>query len=116
MSIRNKAMLAAIFAMGALQAKVSLAAGGAEVFNANCASCHGANGQGTPGLAPALKGDKFVTTGTVQAVTDTVENGRSGAQKHFQNMPIAMPAWKGKLSDADITAVVTFIRGDLQKK
>lgn len=92
------------------------AATGADVFGTNCASCHGADGQGTPGLAPALKGDKFVTGGTVQDVTMTVENGRAGAQKHFQNLPIAMPAWKGKLSDADIKAVVSFIRGDLQKK
>lgn len=90
-------------------------ADGADVFRTNCVSCHGKSGQGTPGLAPALKGDKFVTGGSVDDVTNTVKNGRAGDQKHFKDLPIAMPAWSGKLSDADIKAVVDYIRGDLQK-
>ncbi|HEY1991144.1 MAG TPA: cytochrome c [Gammaproteobacteria bacterium] len=89
-------------------------ADGAGVFRTNCVSCHGKNGQGTPGLAPALKGDSFVT-GNIDDVMATVKNGRSGDQKHYKNLPIAMPAWGGKLSDADINAVVDYIRGDLQK-
>jgi len=93
----------------------SAMADGADVFRVNCASCHGKSGQGTPGLAPALKGDKFVTGSPADDVTSTVKNGRAGDQKHFKDLPIAMPAWNGKLSDADIKAVVDFIRGDLQK-
>lgn len=89
-------------------------ADGAGVFRTNCVSCHGKNGQGTPGLAPALKGDSFVT-GDIDDVMATVKNGRSGDQKHYKDLPIAMPAWGGKLSDADIKAVVDYIRGDLQK-
>lgn len=90
-------------------------ADGSDVFRTNCVSCHGKNGQGTPGLAPALKGDKFVTGGSVDDVTNTVKNGRAGDQKHFKDLPVAMPAWGGKLSEADIKAVVDYIRGDLQK-
>lgn len=89
-------------------------ADGSDVFRANCVSCHGKNGQGTPGLAPALKGDAFVT-GNEADVIATVKNGRTGDQKKYKDLPIAMPAWGGKLSDADIKAVVDFIRGDLQK-
>ncbi|HLW74862.1 MAG TPA: c-type cytochrome, partial [Gammaproteobacteria bacterium] len=69
-----------------------VAADGKSVFASNCASCHGSNGQGTPGLAPALKGDKFVT-GKLEDVMDTVKNGRAGDQKKFKDLPIAMPAW-----------------------
>jgi len=89
-------------------------ADGASVFRTNCVSCHGKSGQGTPGLAPALKGDAFVT-GNLEDVLNTVKNGRSGDQKKYKDLPIAMPAWGGKLSDDDIKAVVDYIRGDLQK-
>lgn len=87
---------------------------GAGIFRKNCVSCHGKDGKGTPGLAPALKGDAFVT-GKPEDVIDTVTNGRSGDQKHFKDLPIAMPAWGKQLSAADIKAVVDYIRGDLQK-
>ena len=87
---------------------------GASIFRKNCVSCHGKNGQGTPGLAPALKGDAFVT-GKLEDVVATVTNGRSGDQKHFKDIPIDMPAWGKQLSADDIKAVVDYIRGDLQK-
>jgi cbb3-type cytochrome c oxidase subunit III len=92
----------------------AVAGDGKSVFSSNCASCHGNNGQGITGLAPALKGDAFVT-GKLDDVMATVKNGRAGDQKHFKNMPIAMPAWDGKLSDPDIKSVVDYIRGELQK-
>src|SRR5215469_15152755 len=106
-----------MFLLGVLVgfAHAATAADGKTVFSTNCAACHGSAGQGTPGMAPALKGDKFVT-GSQQAVLDTVKNGRSGDQKHYKNLPTAMPAWGKVLSDADIKAVVDFIRGDLQKQ
>jgi mono/diheme cytochrome c family protein len=91
------------------------AADGATVFKDDCSSCHGAKGQGIADLAPALKGDDFVTAGTAAQVADTVKDGRAGKQKHFPGMMLSMPSWGGKLSDADIAAVVAFIRGDLQK-
>lgn len=108
-------IIASLFACIAMVAgQAAVAADGKTVFGSNCASCHGPGGQGVPGLAPALKGDKFVT-GDLQAVLDTVKNGRSGEQKHFKDMAVAMPAWGKQLSDADIKAVVDYIRGDLQK-
>jgi cbb3-type cytochrome c oxidase subunit III len=109
---KMKAVLGLVLTAGLLPAAM---ADGADVFRTNCVSCHGKNGQGTPGLAPALKGDKFVTGSSADDVMNTVKNGRAGDQKHFKDLPIAMPAWAGKLSDADIKAVVDYIRGDLQK-
>jgi len=105
---------AVLVTAGLLQAGLAQA-DGAGVFRANCVSCHGKDGQGTKGLAPALKGDAFVT-GDAAAVLATVKDGRSGDQKKYKDLPIAMPAWGGKLSDADIQAVVDYIRGDLQKQ
>lgn len=95
---------------------VSAMAGGsgAAIFGSKCASCHGKSGEGTPGLAPALKGDPFVTHGKLADIETTIQNGRSGDQKHYKNIPTAMPAWH--LSEAELMAVVAYIRGPLQKK
>lgn len=107
-------ILIGVVVAASLMPLTSAMADGADVFRTNCVSCHGKNGQGTPGLAPALKGDSFVT-GNIDDVMATVKSGRSGDQKKYKHLPIAMPAWGGKLSDADIKAVVDYIRGDLQK-
>ena len=86
---------------------------GAKLFASNCSSCHGSKGQGTTGLAPALKGDAFVISGKLEDLEATIQNGRSGDQKHFKDFPVAMPAWH--LSPDDLRAVVDYLRGGLQK-
>ena len=109
------AVAALSLAAGSMLAPTAaMAADGASIFRTNCVSCHGKNGQGTPGLAPALKGDAFVT-GKLDDVIAAVRDGRSGDQKHFKDLPIAMPAWGKQLSADDIKAVADYIRGDLQK-
>lgn len=89
-------------------------ADGAGLFRADCVSCHGSKGQGTPGLAPALKGDAFVVSGKREDVESTIQNGRQGEQKKYKDIPMAMPGWH--LSADDLKAVVDYIRGDLQKQ
>lgn len=104
-------LVAAALALGNSAAS---AADGKAIFAGNCAACHGSAGQGTPGLAPALKGDTFVK-GKLEDVIKTVTDGRAGDQKKYKDLPMAMPAWGKSLSAADIKAVVEYIRGDLQK-
>ena len=115
MNMRNLALFSLTAVTALLTSQAVFGADGKSVFSSNCASCHDSKGQGTPGLAPALKGDAFVTGGKLEDVLAVVTNGRAGDQKKFKDMPIAMPAWSGKLSDADIKTVVDYIRGDLQK-
>jgi len=111
-----RAAICGVLLIGAgLWAGIATAADGATIFQDDCASCHGTKGQGLTGMAPALKGDQFVIGSATSQVADTVKNGRAGKQKHFPDMMLSMPAWGGKLSAADIAAVVGFIRGDLQK-
>ena len=90
------------------------AADGKATFEGTCAACHGSKGQGTPGLAPALKGDSFVIKGKIADIENTIQNGRSGAAKKYKDIAGDMPAWH--LADADLKAVVAYIRGDLQKQ
>jgi ubiquinol-cytochrome c reductase cytochrome b subunit len=87
-------------------------AAGAKVFSQNCTSCHGTNGQGQPGVAPALAGNPFVT-GDPKAVINVVENGLHGQTIMGQTFGAPMPAWKGTLSKSDLAAVITYIRGSL---
>jgi cytochrome c oxidase subunit 2 len=72
---------------------------GAQVFNANCAACHQANGKGVPGAFPALDGSKVVNGPKADQIA-IVLNGKPGT---------AMPSWK-QLSDADIASAITYTR------
>ncbi|MGA7179621.1 MAG: cytochrome c oxidase subunit II [Thiobacillaceae bacterium] len=88
------------FSMDELRSK------GAQVYSANCAACHQANGMGIPGTFPALNGSKTVN-GPVAEHVKTVLNGRPGT---------AMAAFGKQLSDADIAAVVTYERNSWDNK
>ncbi|HVC49619.1 MAG TPA: cytochrome c oxidase subunit II [Burkholderiales bacterium] len=72
---------------------------GAQVYAANCAACHQANGKGIPGAFPALDGDPIVN-GPKAVHIETVLNGKGGR----------MPAWKDQLNDFDIASVITYER------
>ncbi|MBV8066478.1 MAG: cytochrome b N-terminal domain-containing protein, partial [Candidatus Eremiobacteraeota bacterium] len=86
---------------------------GASVFSGNCASCHGATGQGVPGSFPPLANNPVVT-GDPNKVIGIVLNGLStpvtvnGQTYHGQ-----MPPWKGTLTNKQIADVITYIRGSL---
>jgi mono/diheme cytochrome c family protein len=87
-------------------------AAGKSVYGNNCASCHGAAGTGTPGLAPPLAGNPFVT-GDAKPVIGVLLHGLKGQQIMGQSYGAPMPAWKGTLSNKDIADVITYIRGGL---
>jgi len=67
---------------------------------AQCAACHGAEGQGVPNVFPALAGSK-IATGPLAGHLDIVLHGKPGT---------AMQAFGAQLNDLDIAAVVTFER------
>jgi ubiquinol-cytochrome c reductase cytochrome c subunit len=75
---------------------------GGEVYQANCAACHGTRGEGGPGpdelLGPPLD------TVDIRFIDQTVRTGR---------MPIAEPSvgvWADTLDDADREALVAYAR------
>lgn len=73
---------------------------GADVFSVNCATCHGADGGG--GQGPELADGAANGTYTEAEMVELVTNGKN-----------AMPAWKSRLSEAEIAAVVDYVRNDL---
>jgi mono/diheme cytochrome c family protein len=103
------ASVAAVFLVAA-QTGAAAAQTGAQVYSANCASCHQAKGQGLPGTFPPLAHNSFVT-GKAQPVVDTILNGKNGAiTVNGRKYNGSMPAWKTQLSKADIASVATYIR------
>jgi cytochrome c oxidase subunit 2 len=79
---------------------------GEKVYTANCVACHQATGKGLEAMkAPALAGNKVVT-GSKQEPIDTVLNGRPNT---------AMQPFK-QLSDAEIAAVLTYVRSSWGNK
>ncbi len=100
----RKLVLSGIIAASVAFAGTAMAADGAAIFKAKCSPCHGVEGQGTP-MAPAFQGNEFIKKSSVEDIMKVVKNGRSGAEKHYKQFPIAMPAQK-TMSDEDIKAVV----------
>ncbi len=97
-------------AAGAQDAKplpvAELVSRGEKVYAANCVACHQSTGQGLAAMkAPALAGNKVVT-GAKQTPIDTVLNGRPNT---------AMQPFK-QLSDAEIAAVLTYVRSSWGNK
>ncbi|MBI5874340.1 MAG: cytochrome c [Deltaproteobacteria bacterium] len=88
-------------------------ADGAAIYKAKCAACHGQKGEGMKGMAPAQKGNEFITKGKADDIKKVIVDGRAGAAKKFKEFAIDMP--KSGLSDADATELVKFLQGDLQK-
>lgn len=76
---------------------------GADTFKAKCAMCHGADGSASTGMGKSM-GLKPLSSSEVQGMSDAdmaalITNGKG-----------KMPAYKGKLTDAQISDVVKYIR------
>jgi cbb3-type cytochrome c oxidase subunit III len=105
--------LAAASAFLPLQRSVAGAASvdGKAVFAAHCAACHQISGGGN-GPYPPLAGNPDVTAADTATLIATVLNGRSGPiQVNGKTFSGTMPAWKDQLSDDDLAAVLTYVRG-----
>jgi mono/diheme cytochrome c family protein len=80
---------------------------GADTYKAKCQSCHGADGLGNTPVGKMVKIVSFKDPTVISATNaDLIAVVNSGKNK--------MPAYKGKLPDDQITAVVAYIR-TLQK-
>lgn len=88
---------------------------GKQVFTANCVACHQATGKGLPGVFPPLDGSEWVT-GEPRILANILLHGVTGemtvAGHVFKG---AMPSF-GKLSDAELAAVASYVRSDWSNK
>ncbi len=97
-----KKLLAAVVAV--VVAPVVLAAGPADTFQAKCAACHGKDGKGSSPMAQKL-GVKDLTATKLSAadIEKTILNGKG-----------KMTPFKGKLSDAEISALAKWVAGGMK--
>ena len=100
MTIRSLVALAAVVLFAGA---VGFAQSGEATYKAKCQSCHGAEGTPNPGIAKAM-GVKPASDPSVKAHTDAqmIAITTDGKGK--------MPAYKGKLTDAEIKAAVDYFR------
>ena len=73
---------------------------GSDLYAANCASCHGPEGQGKP-KAPALNVKGFLEDTNDAAIQQIITMGVPDT---------SMPAWGDRMTEAEIQALVGFIR------
>ncbi len=88
-------------------------AAGKQLYQKNCASCHGINGEGGPGndlipAAPSLVDNAWTHGSTDAAIFDNIKNGIG---PDFSMVP-----FKDTLTDDEIRNVVSYLRSIANKK
>ncbi len=84
---------------------------GEKVFDQRCAYCHGDRGQGAEGAYPPLAGNRAVLMDSTANLVQIVRHGGFLPATAGNPRPYGMPPFSQALDDADIAAVLTFIRG-----
>jgi mono/diheme cytochrome c family protein len=107
MTLRKAVVVASMCILLALAASPAFA-GSAEIYKAKCAACHGADGSGQTPVGKSMK-IRNLRSAEVQKQTDP------DLQKIVTEGKSKMPAFKTKLSVADISSLVAYIRGMAKK-
>jgi cytochrome c6 len=105
--MKKSLVLVLAVSMGVLvlprSARADAGVDGAAVYKSKCAACHGADGKGQTAMGKTLK-LKDLGSAEVQKTTDEEMN------KMIADGKGKMPAYKGKLDQASIDAVIAHIR------
>jgi mono/diheme cytochrome c family protein len=83
---------------------------GKDVYDAQCASCHGADGRGKPPSYPPLAANQSIQMSSAVNPIRMVLNGGYPPGTAGNPMPYGMPPFAQSLSDDEVAAVVTYIR------
>jgi len=83
---------------------------GRRVYDAHCASCHGAEGRGKLPHYPPLANNQSIEMASAVNPIRMVLNGGYPPGTRKNPMPYGMPPFAQSLSDVEIAAVVTYIR------
>lgn len=113
-----KKMMATLLVLGVFSS-VTFAEDAAKLFGSKCAMCHGKDAKGNPGMAKKFGAEKLnLVDAESLAKTDEewVAITLAGAGKPSSSGAKPMPAYKGKVNDADAAALAAYIRGLAPKK
>ena len=95
----NLVTMAAALAVVTVASPVFAQTSGATLYKAKCQMCHLADGSGNKGM----KVPAFTAGASEASLIAATKNGVSTG-------PVKMPAYAGKLTDADISSVVAYIK------
>jgi len=83
---------------------------GERIYLQRCSACHLTDGTGIPGQIPPLAGSAW-TNGDPELPIRIVLHGMTGRVTHQgKSYEGVMPGWQGRLTPAEIAAVLTYIR------
>jgi mono/diheme cytochrome c family protein len=83
---------------------------GAAIFKDSCAACHRDSGRGDVSLFPRLAGSALVQSDDPTTLARVVLHGSRAVATSAKPTGPAMPAFDWRLNDAQIAAVLTYIR------
>lgn len=83
---------------------------GAGIFQSYCARCHQQDGNGVAQKYPRLAGNPAVIAAQSTSLVRLLVEGGQSPNTEDGPMPRKMPSFAGKLTDAEMAAVLTFIR------
>jgi mono/diheme cytochrome c family protein len=83
---------------------------GKTVYDAHCASCHGAQGRGEPPDYPPLAQNQSIEMASAVNAIRMVLNGGYPPGTDGNPRPYGMPPFAQTLSDDEVAAVVSYIR------
>lgn len=85
-----------------LEHDAAMAAAGADIYDEQCAACHGAEGEGIRELGgPALNDAIWLYGGTRELIAAQIHKPRQGV----------MPGWKDRLDDTTIKQLTVYVHG-----
>ena len=83
---------------------------GEAIYLDSCAACHRADGKGVPRLFPPLSGDAAVQSADATTITRMILTGSRSIPTPGAPTPLAMPPYGGKLTNAQVASVATYVR------
>lgn len=83
---------------------------GEKLYAAQCASCHGQQGEGLPRAYPALAGNRQVLLASPNNVIKAILHGGFAPSTQGNPMPYGMPPFGPSLKDEEVAAVASYIR------
>ena len=86
-----------------------MVAGGA-IYADECSACHGLDGKGVPLLFPALAGSPNVRSADPTSLIRVLMEGARSVATAGEPTGPGMPWFAWKLNDAEIAAVLTYVR------
>lgn len=81
-----------------------------EILFAVCEGCHGADGMGGTGIAPALQGNEWIKQADIEDIEKVIKEGRGFGSKRYEEYASAMPGWKDTFSEEEIALLARYVK------